>query len=134
VKVLIDTNIIISAALNSSGTPYKAFVKAVTFPYRGIMCEQNVTELYRIFKRKFPSKIISLKSFLSIALTTIELVPVPETMHPLENKIRDINDRPILRAALHVGADIILTGDKDFLESGIDNPMILSASEFLVYY
>lgn len=40
-------------------------------------------------------------------------------------------DRPILRAAINAKADIILTGDKDFLESGIENPKILTASEFL---
>lgn len=29
-KVLIDTNVLISAALNPNSTPYKAFIKAVT--------------------------------------------------------------------------------------------------------
>lgn len=29
-----------------------------------------------------------------------------------------VNDRPILRAAIYANADILLTGDKDFLESG----------------
>ena len=48
-----------------------------------------------------------------------------------EAKIRDANDRPILRAAIMVGADIILTGDKDFLESGIERPLIVTPAEFL---
>ena len=30
-RILIDTNILISAALNSHGTPYKAYLKAVTY-------------------------------------------------------------------------------------------------------
>ena len=42
-----------------------------------------------------------------------------------------MNDRPILRAAIHAGADILLTGDKDFLESGILNPKIMTAAEFV---
>lgn len=29
-RVLIDTNVLISAALSSKGTPFKAYVKAVT--------------------------------------------------------------------------------------------------------
>ena len=37
-RVLIDTNILISAALNSNGTPYRAFIKAVSYP----ICEQNI--------------------------------------------------------------------------------------------
>ena len=36
-----------------------------------------------------------------------------------EKQIRDINDRPILRAAIEAKADILLTGDKDFLDSGV---------------
>ena len=56
-RVLVDTNILISAALSSTGTPYKAFLKAVTFPNKGIICDQNIEELRRIFNRKFPQKI-----------------------------------------------------------------------------
>lgn len=40
-RVLVDTNILISAALNSNGTPYKAILKAVTYPNKGIICDQN---------------------------------------------------------------------------------------------
>ena len=53
-RVLIDTNIMISAALSSKGTPYKAFIKAVTHPNKGVICDQNIEELRRIFNRKFP--------------------------------------------------------------------------------
>ncbi len=48
-RVLIDTNILISAALSSTGTPFKAFVKAVTYPNHGLVCEQNIDEMRRIF-------------------------------------------------------------------------------------
>lgn len=46
-------------------------------------------------------------------------------------KIRYIDDRTILRAAVKAKADIILTGDKDLLESGITSPQIMTAREFL---
>ena len=46
-------------------------------------------------------------------------------------KVRDVNDRPILRAAIHAKADILLTGDKDFLESGLATPQILTAADFV---
>lgn len=51
--------------------------------------------------------------------------------HDLEVKIRDINDCPILRAAINSGADILLTGDKDFIESGICKPKVMTAAEFV---
>lgn len=46
-------------------------------------------------------------------------------------KIRDVKDRPILRAAKIAKVDILLTGDKDFLESGINTPKIINPSQFL---
>lgn len=48
-----------------------------------------------------------------------------------EGLIRDKKDRPILRAALDAGADLFLTGDKDFLESAVTDPRILSVAQFL---
>ena len=130
-RVLIDTNILISAALSSKGTPYQAFIKAVTYPNHGMVCEQNIDELRRIFNRKFPQKIHALETFLSLALMTLELVPTPVEEHVSEGKVRDVNDRPILRAAIHAKADILLTGDKDFLESGLATPQILTATDFV---
>lgn len=130
-KVLIDTNILISAALSNNGLPYQAFVKAVSYPNHGVICEQNIDEMRRIFNRKFPAKIQALESFLSLALLTLEIVPTPIEEQEIESKIRDINDRPILRAAISVGADILLTGDKDFIESGILNPKVMTATEFV---
>ena len=130
-KVLIDTNILISAALSNNGLPYQAFVKAVSYPNHGVICEQNIDEMRRIFNRKFPAKIQALESFLSLALLTLEIVPTPTEEQEIESKIRDINDRPILRAAISAGADILLTGDKDFIESGILNPKVMTATEFV---
>ena len=130
-KILIDTNILISAALNPNGTPFKAYIKAVSYPNKGIICEQNIDELRRIFNRKFPSKMQALDEFLALSLSALEIVPIPENEIEIENKIRDVMDRPILRAALNAKVDAILTGDKDFLESGIEYPQILTASDFL---
>lgn len=130
-KVLIDTNILISAALNPNGTPSQAFFKAVTYPNRGIICEQNLDELRRIFNRKFPNKLATLEAFLAIALTTISIVPTPEESYESEIAIRDVLDRPILRAAINANVDVLLTGDKDFLESSVSNPRIMTASDFL---
>ena len=53
-RVLIDTNVLISAALSANGTPYQAYVKAASYPNHGLICEQNVDEMKRIFNKKFP--------------------------------------------------------------------------------
>lgn len=130
-RILIDTNVLISAALNPNGIPFQAYKKAASYPNRGLICEQNVDELKRIFNKKFPAKLAALDKFLSIALVTLELVPVSDEEIGEELLVRDINDRPILRAAIKAKADILLTGDKDFLESGIEDPRIMTPAEFI---
>ena len=130
-RVLIDTNVLISAALSAKGTPFKAYVKAATFPNHGLICEQNVDEMRTIFNKKFPQRMAALDKFLAMALLTLELVPTPIDEMTSESLIRDKKDRPILRAAINAKADILLTGDKDFLESGIENPAIMTPAEFL---
>ena len=130
-RVLIDMNVLISAALNADGIPYQAYVKAASYPNHGMICEQNVDEMKRIFNKKFPKRLAALDKFLSIALLTLELVPIPTAENMSESQIRDADDRPILRAAIEAKADVLLTGDKDFLESGLKNPMIITPAEFL---
>lgn len=132
-RVLIDTNVLISAALSANGVPYQAYVKAVTYPNHGMICEQNVDEMKRIFNKKFPNRLVALDRFLSVALLTMELVPIPTDEDIAELQIRDVKDRPILRAAIEAGADVLLTGDKDFLESGVERPVIMTPTEFVAY-
>lgn len=130
-RVLIDTNVLISAALSTNGVPFQAYVKAVSYPNDGLICEQNVEEMKRIFNKKFPARLAALDRFLSAALLTLELVPIPTDEEVSESQIRDADDRPILRAAIKAKADVLLTGDKDFLESGLENPRIMTPAEFL---
>lgn len=132
-RVLIDTNVLISAALSANGVPYQAYVKAVTYPNHGLICEQNVDEMKRIFNKKFPNRLAALDRFLLVALLTMELVPIPTDEDIAELQIRDVKDRPILRAAMKAGADVLITGDKDFLESGLEKPVIMTPAEFVAY-
>lgn len=72
-----------------------------------------------------------LEAFLFNALSFIKLVSTPEEAVSSEQRIRDPKDRPILRAALNAHADLFLTGDKDFLESSVTDPRIISVADFL---
>ena len=73
----------------------------------------------------------SLNRFLSGALPEIEVVPTPARENAAEAQVRDESDRLILRAALAANADVILTGDKDFLEAGLAKPTVLTPAQFL---
>lgn len=130
-RVMIDTNIFISAVLFPNGRVAAALMKALMPPYEPVICDYVVDELHRKFREKFPDKMVELEAFLFTALQSIEIVSTPEGETEAELKIRDVKDRPILRAALDAGADLFLTGDKDFLESSVTDPRIVSVSEFL---
>jgi len=129
-RVLIDTNVFLSAMLNPKGIPYGACIKAVTDPNLGMTSEWNVWELRKILSRKFPSMLDDLETFLFITLGGLEILPVPEAKVDGEERIRDEKDRCILRTAIFYKADAILSGDKDFLELGLEYPKCMSPTEF----
>ena len=129
-KVMIDTNVLISAVINHNSTPYKAYIKTISY-HSGMICKQNIDELKRVFNRKFPSRVDEFEKFIARALRDLEIVPIPETEAKDEGKIHDVKDKPIFRAAVNAGADIILTGDKDFLEADIEHPKACSPADFL---
>lgn len=130
-KVMIDTNIIISAAITPGGNAAKAFMKAVLPPYEPVVCDYIVDEVHRKFQEKFPTHTTELEAFLYNALQVIHVVQTPDEEEEVERRIRDIKDRPILRAAREANVELLLTGDRDFLESDITDPRIITAAEFL---
>jgi len=130
-KVFIDTNVLVSASRDRAGTPRLALEKAMVPPSQAFVCDQNLEELRHVYYRKFPDELDALRDFLAESLPYLEVVQTPSDHLDEEAKIRDIKDRPILRAAIMAGADIILTGDKDFLESGIERPLIVTPAEFV---
>lgn len=130
-QVLLDTNILISAALFPNGVASKAYFKAIEKPYSAVVCEWSIDELHRVFNRKFPNRLDVLNKFLVSASTSFRIIKTPDEEVADEEKIRDVKDRPLLRSAQIEGVDILLTGDLDFLESGVNNPMILNPVQFL---
>ena len=130
-RVMIDTNIFISAALFPNGRASQALMKALLPPFQPVTCDYVVDELHRKFQEKFPERITELEAFLYSAMDVIDVVKTPSEVMEEELLIRDVKDRPILRAALSSNADFFLTGDKDFLESSVEDPRIISVAEFL---
>ena len=130
-RVLIDTNVLVSAIYTPNSVPHQAYKKAVEAPCQGLICTFSLEELRRVFNRKLPHRIQHLERFIAETISVVEIVPIPSIAHVDEEKIRDVKDRPILRAAISAGAEILLTGDKDFLESGLQIPRMMNASEFL---
>ena len=130
-RIMLDTNIFISAVLFPRGRTALALQKTLNPPYEPVVCDYVIDELHRKFHEKFPNRITELDAFLYIVQGNMEVVPTPEEQNPSEAKIRDVKDRSILRAALNAHADLFLTGDKDFLESSVVDPRIINVADFL---
>lgn len=127
-KILIDTNVLISTALFPNSVTSKAYFKAIN-NNEVILCDYEIAEMKTVFQRKFPDKLDALYKFIVTMMDSIEVVRTPKTKS--KYKIRDTKDEPILRTALYYKVDIILTGDKDFFAIEMDKPKVVSPSAFI---
>ncbi|MDY0275489.1 MAG: PIN domain-containing protein [Desulfomicrobium sp.] len=129
---MIDTNILISAALFPNSVPALAYMKAVIPPHIAIVCDYSIDEMRRVYTWKFPYKISDFERFLSMRTLSVKIIDTPldktAESEEGEKKLRDLNDHPICLATLAARADYILTGDKDFLDSGITHPKDTNSS------
>lgn len=131
-KILFDTNVLISAGLNSHGIPAKAVFKSFE-QNEFVVCKINIDEFREKIGSKFTSKKSQMELFLRLIENFAEIIDIPKRIAFSERKIRDVKDRPILRAALAAKIDIIVTGDKDFLEANLNWPLVMTPLEFLNY-
>ena len=130
-KCFIDTNILISAGLFPESVPAAAFLKAATPPNMAYVSDYSLGETHRIINDKFPKKIHDLEAFLFRALFNIQQINTPAGTFEDEYKVSDVKDRPILRAAIEADIDVLITGDKKLLSSGIIKPRIINPKDFL---
>lgn len=126
-RILIDTNILISAILFPNSRVAKTLLY-VTQYHNVVLCDKNVSELRDVLSRKKPEKLLDAE----ILLVEMSYELIPATYH-INQVIRDAKDQPILNAAIIADVDIILTGDKDFLCLDIEKPKCMTINDFLLY-
>lgn len=131
-RIMIDTNIIISAILFPNSSPSK-FIEEVTSKHTVVLCSHIIDELHRVFNKKFKEQLLNLERFLSKFSYEYVYTPLDIEIEKYP-KIRDIADLPILVSAIIEDIDIIVTGDKDFFEVEIDRPEIMTVKEYLEKY
>ena len=130
-KIMIDTNILISAILFPNGIVARAFQKSIFPPYEPVICSYIADELKKKFYEKFTDRMSALENFMDTVSLYIKVIPTAALEINDEKNIRDVKDRPILRSAVSYGVDFLLTGDKDFLEAEVSGLKIISVQEFL---
>jgi len=123
-RILIDTNILFSALIFPWSKSAQALLY-VSSHHEIVLCDQNITELRDILKRKAPKYLPDAEVLL--AEMSYELIPA---IDHAEKLIRDAKDQPILNAAIVTGVDIILTGDKDFLCLNMEHPKCMTVAQF----
>lgn len=124
-RILVDTNILISAILFPCSKPAKSLVY-IAENHEMVLCDQNLTELRKVLSRKAPQTLPDAEVLLTEL--SYELIPAVPYAKKL---IRDTNDQPILNSAILYNVDIILTGDKDFLSLDLEHPKCMTAAQFL---
>ena len=131
-KIMLDTNILISIAIFNSDILKKMLI-SICDKHTLMLSTQIIKELKEVVKRKFPNKINNMNQFLY--QLPYELVHISNAI--IKNNriyIRDIEDLPILNSAIESDVDIFITGDKDFKDVKINKPKIMTATEFLEKY
>ena len=124
-KILADTNILISALLYPRSNPGIALMH-IADNYSLILTDYNISELHRVTKAKFPEKLADVDVLL--AELTFELIVAPLSPQKL---IAGPKDAPILNAAILADVDIILSGDKHFRELQIERPKVMTVAEYI---
>ena len=131
-RVLIDTNIIISAVLFPQSALSKN-VFAIADQYDLVLSSQIFDELRRTMERKFPAKVTEAENFLR--RLRYEFVDTPKDIDPdIFPHIRDPKDYPILASAILAGVDVFISGDADFNGVVSDFPEIMTPAEFAKEY
>lgn len=131
-RIMPDTNVIISAILFPNSVPAKT-LEDIAYNHTPVLCLRIIEELHIVFERKFREKLYVLENFL--VKFPYELIYTPEfidlTRFPYVSNKEDI---PILVSAILGDVDIIVTGDKEFTKVEITKPEILTPREFLEKY
>ena len=130
-RIMVDTNVLFSSIFFPDGQAAKALYKCIT-KYELVIPSYVIDELKKVVNKKFPNKIHAIDMFFQ--KLSYELVYTPEQIPANLFKIRDPKDYPILYTAIIENVDLLVSGDKDFKDTDILHPEILSPAEFIDKY
>lgn len=130
-KVMLDTNILLSALLFPSER-VNSFLAKVLTEHDLVLSTYVVDELKRVVEIKFPKHKKDIDRFLS--RLSYELVYTPAELPQGLFDIRDPKDYPVLYTAIAEDADVFITGDKDFLCVEAERPKIMTIAQFMTEF
>jgi uncharacterized protein len=127
VKVVIDSSVLIAAAISRAGVCAELLEDVLTH-HELVLSEFIIDEVCRKLREKFnfpENEIRQLQRFLRKVSTTVTPVDLPA------NTCRDPEDLPVLGTALGARASLLVSVDKDLLSLGaIDGIRIVKPGDF----
>ena len=124
-KIMLDTNILISAFV--FGGKVRDVLKILfDMKCKLYISEYVDTEFQLILNKKWSNRAEKIYSL----YRSMDFVFCSSTSETFGH-LRDEKDIPVLSDAIYHNVDILLTGDKDFLEADIETPQVVSPSELL---
>ena len=130
-RVMLDTNVLISALLFPSERMTKFFENLVV-NHTMVLCSYVIDELHMVVERKFPNKADVVEKLLG--RMSYELVYTPKTIDKVMLEIRDVKDYPVIYTAIFEEVDVLVTGDRDFEDLELKRPEILTPTAFMEKY
>ncbi len=131
-RIMLDTNILVSAIFFPSAQTHN-LIRVLSNEHRIILCDYVIEELRLVVERKFSSRKDALEKFFVELPFDLSLTPKRIDSGDFPS-MRDRKDSPILATAILEDVDLFITGDRDFLVLDIQNPKILTMTEFLDKY
>lgn len=129
-RIMLDTNVLISALI-FGGKTGKLLDKLMQSEHELLVTDYVNQE----FKDKLHIKWSEKANKIYTLYRSLNLSFCESTTQKL-GVVRDEKDVPVLSDALYHHADLILTGDKDFLEANFEKPLVFSPTmlwDFLGY-
>jgi putative PIN family toxin of toxin-antitoxin system len=127
-RVVIDTNILVSAAI-AGRKPASVITWVINQPdYEWVVSEEILAEYQEILsRRKLKLTDVQKERWLNLIQGSTTLIDVSiEIDFP-----RDQKDAKFIACALSANADFLITGDRDFTEvQSLENTLIISVSMF----
>lgn len=128
-RVVLDTNIYISALHFQKGNPRKILEMADDEVFRLLISKQIIAELRGVLSMKFGYPIAQLDTLENLLLAVAELVEPKKRLLVVRD---DPDDNKILECAYSGNADFIVSGDSDLLRlRKFKTIKIVSSSQFL---
>lgn len=112
-RVVIDTNVLISAALVKDSAPREALTHVMRF-CTAISSKELLSEYHNALSRPAFDRYTSLEKRLTL-LDVLERGSETVRITGRLRKVRDPKDDIVLETAITGGADVLVTGDKDLL-------------------